>query len=299
MASIQLESRNRSAGGPPPPVLHTTRYDKVTAALSAGVIGLVIAVVCLFIMWAALWRTEVEAPAEFLLVDGGGSLDGAPDEELLLESPEDPTEDPSLEEMPIESEVSELLENVIELADQATEQVQEQLELEADNQGQLGSAEGTGRRPLGMGPGSGGFPPEDRWFVVWNESESIDAYAAQLDFFGIQLAVIKDGGMTLVKNLSAGRPASNFTTVGANQFTFTPRGGRGLPGDRKLLQKAGVDPGGGQVRHVYPAETVSKLAIAERDYRNRTPDQIHRTYFAVRGKPGNYEFIVTKQTYLN
>lgn len=298
MASFQREPRSPSAAAPSPPVLRTTRYDKVTSALSAVVIGLVIAVVWLFIAWAGLWRTPVETIAEFEMVDGGGYLDGSPDETLRLDAPEDLRDDPAVEEAPTESEVDQTLENVVELADQATQQVPEQSPLEPDNTGDPGRAEGTGNRPLGFGPGTGGFPPEDRWFIVWNDNESIDEYAKQLDFFGIQLAVIKRGGMTLVKGLSSPAAQTTFTTVGAGQFTFTPRGGRGLPGDRKLLEKAGVNIGDGQVRHVYPTATVGKLAAAERAYRGRPPEQIHRTYFSVRGTLGKYEFYVTKQTYL-
>ncbi|MEX0701942.1 MAG: hypothetical protein WD069_07585 [Planctomycetales bacterium] len=300
MASSQLESRKTVPGGPAAPVLRTTRYDKITSGLLAGVIGLVVAVVCLFLVWAALWRTEVVTAIPFELVEAGGVPEGAPDETLQLESPEDVTEDPALEESPIETEVSETLETVIELADQATEQVQEQFELEPDNTGQPGSAEGTGRRALGMGPGVGGFPNEERWFVQFGDNESLDAYAAQLDFFGIEIAVWKGDTITYVKNLSQARPDVRVSNKGdANRLFFSWRGGGRKEGDLKLFQKAGVDVAAGQIIHLYPRETEIQLAIAERDYRGRTPDQIHRTYFVVRGTPGNYQFVVTKQTYLN
>ena len=36
----------------------------------------------------------------------------------------------------------------------------------------------------------GGLPREQRWFIKFGDEESVDKYAEQLDFFGIELGAL-------------------------------------------------------------------------------------------------------------
>ena len=284
------------------PVMKTTGYDRVSSSMISICLGLIIGVVCLGVLWATnrIPKPPDPVPLEFLDL-GGGVEDGTPDETLELESPEPETDDPSLaEEESEETEIQEVLDNVVELSDQASEQVQQQYEMAAMNTGKPGSATGTGRRPLGSGNGAPGFPREQRWFVRFSDQGTLNEYTGQLDFFGIEMGVLKkSGSIQYLSNLSAARPATRTANSGKgeNRMYMTWRGGNRKQGDLKIFRKAGVDVGADLILHFYPPKTEALLADLELKYRNRKPEEIRRTYFVVQGSPGNYQFIVNKQSY--
>lgn len=295
-------NQENASSQPPPPVLQVTRYDLATSFLIAVVIGLVIAVVWLGVVWAVNRPESEEGPVPLEMVElPGGDEDGAVDETLELQSPEDPTDDPSLAEVPAdEPEIQEMLETVIEMADEATNLAQQQFEMDARNAGNPGSASGTGRRALGMGPGESGIPREQRWLVRFSDRSTLEEYARQLDFFGIELgALLPNGKLIYLSNLSADRPQKRETTSGKNEkrLYMTWRGGSRREADRKLFEKAGVDVSGARIMHFYPSETEKRLATLEQRYRNRPVDEIRRTYFVVLRNGRNYRFEVTRQIY--
>ena len=301
-----MASTNPTAPSPvrnaPPPVLQVTRYDRVSSLLMAVVIGLVLSVASLFVVWIV---NRPPAPVEDVPLElvelPGGFEDGSIEETLRLDSPEDPTQDPSLAETPAEeSEIQEVLENVLTLSEEATQIVQEQFETDARNQGRAGSATGTGRRALGFGPGESGIPREQRWFVRFDETGSIELYARQLEFFGIELGAILPGGkLVYLSQLTNPKPATRTVASGANEkrLYMTWQGGGRKVADMQLFQRAGIDVGGGTIFHFYPPKTENLLAQLERDYRGRPVDQIRRTYFAVKPMRDGYQFVVTQQTY--
>jgi len=209
--------------------------------------------------------------------------------------------DPSVPETPSdEMEVAETIENVLELSDEAALQVPPQFETANENRGQPGSATGTGRRALGSGPGEGGFPRHQRWYVRFAERGTLDSYARQLDFFGIELAVLSGGNeIVYLSKVSGDKPQIRRANSGKgeNRLFFTWQGGNRRKADLQLFEKAGVSVAGGTIMHFYPAEAENQLARKELEYRNRPVGQIRRTYFAVRDNGRGYEFEVTKQSY--
>ena len=83
--------------------------------------------------------------------------DGAIDETLQVESPLEPNPNASLaEEQSEEVNVQEVLDNVVELSDQATQQVMQVNSADAVNSGTPGSSVGNGGRRSGLG-----MEPED------------------------------------------------------------------------------------------------------------------------------------------
>ena len=283
------------------PVLRVTRYDRVSALMIAAVIALIGAVTWLAVVWAANRVPTVTdvVPLELIEIPGGAE-DGAIDETLNVESPEEETQDPSVAETDAEeTEVQEMLDSVVELSDRAANQAQQQFALQAQNTGTPGSKKGTGRRALGMGPGESGLPREQRWFVRFGDRVSLEEYAKQLDFFGIELgALFRDGRLVIVSPLSASKPKTRTLKSGKGEqrLYMTWRGGSRRDADLKIIQKAGINASAALVMQFYPAKTEALLANLEKRYKNRSPNQIRRTYFSVQGDRSGYKFVVTRQS---
>ncbi len=303
MSTARTKSAQRSAKAGTPVVLAPTRYDRVVSSLLAALIALTIAVLALIVVWYSNRPPSVRqtAPMEFVEL-AGGDPEGAPDETFKLESPEEETLDPSLAEVVSEEvQVEEMLETVVELSDKASQQVQEVFDTAPESAGKPGSAHGTGRRPLGMGPGSGGFPREQRWFVRFPQGDTLDEYVRKLTYFGIELgALFPDGRLVYLSDLDKPRPKTRVVRSGKgeNRLYMIWRGGQRRELDIKLFQRAGINVGNAIILHFYPPETERLLAQAEYEYRKRPPQQIRRTYFTVVREGNGYKFVVTKQLYV-
>ena len=123
-ASTQGGKRRGSAASP---VMAVTRFEQVSSLMISIVIGLVFATIVTFALWLSTVEAEEVGPAEMEMIElAGGVDDGNPDETLKVESPEEEIEDPALtEEETDETESEEVFENVVELSDNAAEQVEE------------------------------------------------------------------------------------------------------------------------------------------------------------------------------
>jgi hypothetical protein len=296
-----MSSKNPSVATP---VLRDTLYDRVsswTISLFAGV-----AVLCVFVV--AVWVTNrlptppKSVPVELVEMPGGAE-DGAPDETLRVDSPEPESRDASPAEVPAEqTEIAEALETVVEVSDSATQQVQQQFDTGVQNTGKTGSARGTGRKGLGVGPGVCGMPREQRWFVRFCDKAGIEEDARQLEFFGIELgALLPDGRLAYVSKLTQPKPQVRYAAGGAGEqrLYMTWQGGERRGADVDLFKRADVAVQGDTlIFHFYPKSTESMLAQLELNYRGRPLNQIRRTYFAVDSAAKGYQFTVIRQIYL-
>ena len=286
------------------PVLVVTKYDLVTAFMIAIGGSLLLAAATLIVIWLTNRIPEPPPPPDVELVEfPGGDPEGAPDETLNVESPEDPTDDPSVaEEESEETDMQEVAETVMEVSDQATQILQEQNDSGAENTGKPGSAVGTGRKPLGLGNGKSGFPREQRWFVNFAEKGSLTSYAKQLDFFKIELGVVMpppDGKLVYMSAISTS-PKKRETPGGKGEsrlFMSWAGDAARRAADIELFKKINVDATPGTILHFYDRSTEAMMLTLERDYAGRLPDDIRRTYFQVKPAGSGYEFVVTKQTY--
>lgn len=284
------------------PVLRLTFYDRFSSFMMSTVFGLFIGVLVIVAWWYSTRRpSDMSLVPIELIEDPGGFEDGNPDETLHVESPEDPIPNASpVEEQMEEETIEETLETVVELADRATQQVQEVLATDAITGGTPGSAEGTGGRPLGDGPGTGGLPREQRWFIRFADQGSVDDYARQLDFFGIELGVLfpNRGQLIYLSNMSNASPSTRVVTTGDDQRLYMNwQGGSRRAADVELFGRAGVDVTGGIILHFYPRRTEDLLARLESDYANRPVKQIRRTYFVVIEQGAGFSFAITQQHY--
>ena len=287
-----------------PPVLRVTRYEQVSAFLVAILAGLVVAVGLLSFAWYSTRAPKPKEPVPVELVEvTGGSEDGAVGEMLRVDSPLEANPDAgAAESASDEPEVRESLDNVLELTDAAVTETQRQFDMGVRAvPGQPGSAQGTGRRPLGSGPGSGGgFPREQRWMIRFGDQANLEEYARQLDFFGIEFGAVVDGKLIYISHLASPTPVKRTAAGGADEkrLYMTWRGGSRKQADLQLFRKAGIEVGTGVIFHFYPKETEDRLARLELAYRKKRANDIRRTFFAVKRIEGGYEFAVVHQTYI-
>jgi hypothetical protein len=289
---------------PPGPVLKVTGYDRAAAFVLAATLAAGLIALSLFAAWASQheWGNRDNSVPLEVLATAGGVEDGSETETLDLKTPFDEAPDPSLAEIRDDkTQIAPMLDAVLDLAAKASDAAaQEQSGTDALNAGTPGSATGTGRRALGMGPGDGGMPREQRWFVRFSEGGTTSTYARELDHFGIELGALLPGGkLAYVSNLSAPAPTVRNAASGAgeNRLYFTWQGGGRRTADIELFRKAGIDVGSAPVFHFYPKATEEALAKLEVQYRNRPSRDIRRTYFAVEPKGAGFQFVVTRQAY--
>ena len=307
-----------------PPQIALSQHDKVSSGLLAVCMLLGTLTVLLITAWIAnmLPSPRLPPPVTLLEEDPGGDphgfIDGTPGETLALGSPDADANDPVMAEaeaLPDTAEVSaESLDAVADTSDATEMNTSDSSDTQAPNQqfvtasmvptrpgSPYGKEGGTGRPPLGSGNGKGGFPREMRWFVKFTERGTLDDYASQLEFFGIELgALMPDGNLKLVSKLTAPKPTVRTVTNGQEEkrLYFTWKGGTRKGVDLQILQKAGIDGTNALVMHFYPLLTENQLAVLEQQYKGRKANQIKRTYFSVRSAKEGFEFTITSQTEL-
>ena len=281
------------------PVMSETKYDVATAAQIAVFLGLLGFVGILIAIWLSNLLPEHQAIPMIMESGDGGWEDGSPDETLNVESPEDPSDDPSLSNDQSESQLEQITEQMVSLSDTAATLTNPNDFSDASGGGNPGSASGTGGRPLGTGGGgSGGTKREQRWLIQFAEQGNLQSYAKQLDFFKIELGcAFKDGRIYYLKNMST-NPTLREQRMSADdkRLFMSWTGGDRVKADIELLVNAGVkDAAAGVPLHFYDPATEQMLARLELDYGGRTADQIRRTYFQVKKSGSGFEFTVTSQ----
>ncbi|MGD9853335.1 MAG: hypothetical protein AB7U20_00105 [Planctomycetaceae bacterium] len=292
-----------AAQGPHMPVMKVTNYDRASSFLLAVVAALVVSVLAVVSVWYA---RRVPPPSELVPLEmlevSGGFEDGNPEDTWNLDSPEPEDPSASLIEEPTEQvAIQDVLENVVELSDKATEHLEQVMAESTANSGKLGSATGTGGRPLGMGPGTGGMPREQRWYVRFGDDNSLDEYAKQLDFFGIELGVLQPQGRLIYVSGLTGSLKKRTVESGKDEqrLYMTWQSGERREADIKLLAKAGVSANRQSlIFHFYPQKTEQMLATLEFNFQKKPPQEIRRTYFLAKKQGTGYEFEVTRQSLL-
>lgn len=281
------------------PQISVTKYEVVSSALTALALMFGIAVVTLIAIWLAN-RLPTKVLLEPVMTAGdGGWEDGSPDASLNVESPEDPSSDPSLADDASESQLMEITDPVTELTERSAEVVEATSFIEPDSAGTPGSATGTGGRPLGSGgPGRGGAKREQRWIFEYDDKRDLQAYAKQLDFFGIELGLVlpNEGRLIYLSGVSTDTPKIREVRTGESEkrlFTSLMEGDR--EADLQLLRKAGLNPDAGRILQFFPPELESRLFAMEMAHLGLSESQIRRTYFRVRETASGPEFYVRYQ----
>jgi hypothetical protein len=289
------------------PHIKLTRYDiTVSALITTAMCALLTLLVMVCIWLSNLIPTQPKREVVLLPPGDGGWEDGDPDATPNVESPEDPSLDPSVENEETDvTELEEITEQIVEISTNAAELVAPNEFTDQKNSGIPGSADGNGGRPLGSGgPGRGGAKREQRWFVEFADKGDLKSYAAQLDFFKIELGARFDaeGRLLYLSNMSADQPSTREirSEQGSSEQRLNMEWQEGSEerraADIELYKKAAVDASPAVIMHFYPSETEQLLATLEFEYNGRKPEEIRRTYFRVRKTGSGYEFYVHSQT---
>jgi rhodanese-related sulfurtransferase len=296
-----------------PVVRGESLHDQVTSILMASVIGALLVVGWLLLIYATnqAYASRVTAPLEIIDVygGGGGSPEGtagstekidvagaevAPQASNNEEEAGD-FEDPSVQETP-----AAMLDAVAEAGESLAE-----VDLGAVMpsgstvaSGKRASKLGTGGPGIGMGPGDGGFAPEQRWSIIFKNGDSVEEYARELDALHVELAVVlPTNQLEYVSNFSSPEPTKRFGTGRKDgRLYFLWQGGGRKASDLALLKKAGIEVGDNvPVLQFYPAEVENTLRQLEVRYRGRQPAEIRVTRFQVVPSGTGYEFKVIAQ----
>ncbi len=175
-----------------------------------------------------------------------------------------------------------------------------------------GGGLGDSRPPGPLGEGDDIIPRWERWQIQYDTGD-ISAYAAQLDFFHIELGAI-GGGRTEVDyaiNVSKARPDSRSGTGDAEKRLYmTWTSGTLADFDRQLLVRAGIPVGRRIIVQFYPKPVEDRLAYIEMEAAAKkkpedlTPaEQLQwqksfaKTIFGVRRAGSGYEYYVVSQKF--
>jgi len=146
-------------------------------------------------------------------------------------------------------------------------------------------------------PQSAAPSPWNRWEIRLLEGHTLDTYARQLDFFGIELGVLlPDGEVLYAFNLSQARPDTRVGDVGNEKRCYlTWQAGRLREADLELLARAGVDSKGRVVLKFVPPAVERKLAELEQAEAGSALDRVEKTCFGIRAAESGYEFFIYEQ----
>ncbi|GAC1464519.1 MAG: hypothetical protein NVSMB9_03260 [Isosphaeraceae bacterium] len=285
--------------------------DRVSSLLMAVVIGALVVVGWLFLIYKTNqgYAARVTSPLQIVEVFGGGG--GSPEGNRgETEKVDVPGGDPAAaasnnEETAADFEQPSVQETPAALLDAAAEAGQSLAEVDLSDvipgggvsSGKRASKLGTGGPGLGLGPGDGGVPADQRWSIVYNPGQTPEEYARQLDALGVELAVVsgKDQ-LTYVSRFSDATPTKRYGSgQGDNRLYFLWQGRGRKASDVTLLRKAGIDVGEGVVMQFYPKSVEDQLAQLEVRYRGRSPAEIRFTRFSVVPKANGYGFAVLAQ----
>jgi len=267
--------------------LQVSAYDRVAGLLLALLVLVGFTVLTLLIMWltSRIFATQVAVPVMLEQIgDGGGALGDSMEMEA-----------PSLDETDLEQpELTDTLSAITDaIAAQAA--VIENPAIYAE-MNQKGGGSGDGR----MAGSGGGRPGRPRhWEVRFIEGNTVETYARQLDFFGIELGVLMPGNkVEYAYNLAKGKPDRRTGPADAEKrYYLTWRRGGLQAADRELLTRAGIEAGGRLILKFLPPELEAQLVGMERARAKDDVETIRATYFGIVPEGQGFRFYVTDQRY--
>jgi hypothetical protein len=282
----------------PDPKLKPSAYERASAAVLSLLVFVGVLVACLLTIWLSHWRhgeAGLSVPVQF--ERGGGDPAGMPGERLDVEGPQRLEIGPPDE--PVESRLEKTMAAIADVVVRKIADLDQPLEDAASNAAG-GGVEGEGRkRPKGDGPGPDGVPVPI-WQMRYDES-TLDVYAQQLDFFGIELAVVggeKDrieyaSGFT--RSPPARRTGTRVEELQASRTYFTHQSGTVRQYDQQLLSRASIKTDGKLILQYYAKAVVQELLALEKNYRGLDRHDILSTVFGVRRRGSGFEFYVLDQ----
>ncbi|MCB9940995.1 MAG: hypothetical protein H6823_22400 [Planctomycetaceae bacterium] len=264
--------------------LRSSRYDRVASLLISTLLLSVASVAMLFVLWLGNHREPSPTLKLVEFVDEHGGRLSAESHELdvpqLTELSNTPSAIPTVE-------LSTLLsQDAIAIAAQVgTDLITDPNPGPSDNR-------------LNGPPPNVLVPRWERWEIRY-EASTLEHYARQLDFFGIELGAA-GGGSRLVDYASEVVKETPKTRSNKGdeetRLYFSWRGGKLGALDRQLLQKAGIDVDGRIVLQFYPQKIDDMLARLESEHaKDGRVDKLRKTVFGVRPVGDEYEYFIIEQ----
>lgn len=267
--------------------LQVSAYDRVSGMLIALLVLVGATVLTLLIMWLTshIFAAQPAVPVVMEQIgDGGGALGDSMEMEA-----------PSLEETDlVQPELTDTLSAVADaIAAQAA--VLENPAIFAE-MNQKGGGRGDGRM---AGSGSGRPGRARHWEFRFPEGNTVETYARQLDFFGIELGVLMPGNkVEYAFNLSKAKPDRRSGPADQEKrYYLTWRRGGLQEADRELLNRAGIKAGGRLILKFVPPQVEAQLAGLERAKAGDDTARIAATYFGVVPQGAGFRFYVMDQRY--
>jgi len=268
--------------------LRVTAFDRAVSMLLALLILLGLCVVGLFVIWLTGRGQSAQTAVPVVLQPiGEGGMPSGSDLEINTENPgqQEDLEQPLLRDAL--ASVSDIV--ATRLADLDNPLISDPDSVEAS---------GSKGAPV-RGQGTGGNGIRRRWEIFFDKGNTIETYARQLDFFGIELGILLPGNQVqYVSGFTQPRPQVRIGPADAEKrFYLTWQRGDLQQADRELLARAGVDPGNRLILKFLPPEVEAKLAALERAYASGRADQISSTRFGIRREGNGFAFYVISQQY--
>jgi hypothetical protein len=278
--------------------LRSQRVDIVASLLMALLIVVGLMVLMLFVIWLTTtftWDTGIGIKVEQEQNAGRGDH---------AEGFARDIEPPGAEEVDLltEPSLAESLEAVTSAASSVAASLQSVDTNAIASTG--GGGLGDSRPPGPLGEGDENVPRFERWELKFS-AKDIKSYAAQLDYYKIELGCI--GGTRLVdyaagfsetpqKRSGKGSEEKRLYFMWRNEGPLTAF-------DRQLLSQAGVQTEGRQLLKFIPKELADFLAVEEQKYMrskgHKFLKEVSKTIFESQVVGNGYNFVIVEQRYRN
>jgi len=273
--------------------LQVSAHDQVASMVVALLIVVGFFTTILFLLWLTtrVNSRQLTPPVEYL--EGLGESG-----ENALGMAED-LEPPGVDELPDveQPQLSDTLQAVTEVV---STQVAALDALQGDSV-LMGKGNGLGDRRQQRAGGSGGKRPERKINYITNSKE---AYAKQLDFFRIELGVMRHDSDLLdyAANFSQPQPTIRIGTKDVEKRSFFLWTGSDPLAelDEGLLQDAGIQIADGVILQFWPEDSWQLLLHAEKNYAEAASYEwpsVRRTIFGVKTVKHGFEIFVMEQAY--
>ena len=283
--------------------LSVSAYDRVASLLLSLLVLVGAAVLCLFVGWLSsnIFHYQKAVPVVIEeLASGGGYENGVGTEGQHIEAPTE--SDIAAESDIMEEAPTDTLSAVVDAAASSDGTI-DRFDMQfARGERTGGRSEGTGNiRPRESAVGSAAaWHRRTDWEVRFPPGNTVETYAKQLDFFGIELGVFGSANdVTYISKLSQPKPAMRTGPRSAEQRKYMTWSRGDLDqADKELLRLAGIpNIEGRTIFKFLPPSVETQLTTLERQYKNRPAKDIRRTRFGVKPEGNGFAFFVTDQTY--
>jgi hypothetical protein len=141
---------------------------------------------------------------------------------------------------------------------------------------------------------------QHNWEIGFPRGQTSETYARQLDYFRIELAVLRPAGELLyVSNLSDETPVQRTGAVNEERrYYLTWRGGALASADVEALARAGIQAENCVILKLLPPDLEDKLAGLERAKAGDKAERVRKTRFEIRSEgAAGFAFHAVEQWY--